>query len=311
MAESRWEDFYRLNPSPDELPLIKSKICAFCKIHSSEKRKIALITSGGTTVPLEHNTVRFVDNFSAGNRGSASAEYFLKSGYAIIFLYRRKSLQPFARHFPANSMLEILHEVEDDEGNFRIEVIPEKVQELLPVLQNYHSAIHSSKLLMITFTTLSEYLHILKIAAESLQELKKNALLYLAAAVSDFYIPPPNMSTHKIHSADGPLNLELHLVPKVLQPLVCHWVPEAYIVSFKLETDESLLLEKANHALERYGHKLVVANALHNRTKKVILVTKDDHSIIELKQEEVENGCEIEEKLVSDIVSRHNSYLAQ
>ncbi|XP_023224703.1 phosphopantothenate--cysteine ligase-like [Centruroides sculpturatus] len=303
MAESRWEDFYRLNPSPDELPLIKSKICAFCKIHSSEKRKIALITSGGTMVPLEHNTVRFVDNFSAGNRGSASAEYFLKSGYAIIFLYRRKSLQPFARHFPANSMLEILHEVEDDEGNFHIEVISEKVQELLPVLQNYHSAIHSSKLLMITFTTLSESL----VQSQPKLQCHQHTLVH----VSQLDQREKSQSTHKIHSADGPLNLELHLVPKVLQPLVCHWVPEAYIVSFKLETDESLLLEKANHALERYGHKLVVANALHNRTKKVILVTKDDHSIIELKQEEIENGCEIEEKLVSDIVSRHNLYLAQ
>ena len=62
-------------------------------------RSIALVTSGGTTVPLELNTVRlvddkmrsflkmqekkmwklrFVDNFSSGARGSASAEYFLK-----------------------------------------------------------------------------------------------------------------------------------------------------------------------------------------------------------------------------------------
>lgn len=30
--------------------------------------------SGGTTVPLEQNTVRFIDNFSAGTRGSSSAE---------------------------------------------------------------------------------------------------------------------------------------------------------------------------------------------------------------------------------------------
>ncbi len=46
------------------------------------------LQSGGTTVPMEHNTVRFVDNFSAGTRGSASAEYFLASGYPVIFLYR-------------------------------------------------------------------------------------------------------------------------------------------------------------------------------------------------------------------------------
>lgn len=35
---------------------------------------IALVTSGGTTVPLEKQTVRFLDNFSTGNRGALSAE---------------------------------------------------------------------------------------------------------------------------------------------------------------------------------------------------------------------------------------------
>ena len=44
--------------------------------------------SGGTTVPLEHVTVRFVDNFSAGTRGASSTEYFLSAGYAVIFMYR-------------------------------------------------------------------------------------------------------------------------------------------------------------------------------------------------------------------------------
>lgn len=64
--------------------------------------------SGGTTVPLEHNTVRFVDNFSAGNRGSASAEYFLEHGYAVIFMYRTKSLEPFTRHFSGQQLLDML-----------------------------------------------------------------------------------------------------------------------------------------------------------------------------------------------------------
>ena len=48
-------------------------------------KRIALVTSGGTTVPLENNTVRFIDNFSAGTRGATSAEYFLENGYAVIF----------------------------------------------------------------------------------------------------------------------------------------------------------------------------------------------------------------------------------
>jgi len=31
--------------------------------------------SGGTIVPLESRTVRYIDNFSVGTRGAASAEY--------------------------------------------------------------------------------------------------------------------------------------------------------------------------------------------------------------------------------------------
>lgn len=52
--------------------------------------------------------MRFVDNFSAGNRGSASAEYFLEHGYAVIFMYRTKSLEPFTRHFSGQQLLDML-----------------------------------------------------------------------------------------------------------------------------------------------------------------------------------------------------------
>lgn len=59
-------------------------------------------------MPLEHNTVRFVDNFSAGTRGSASAEYFLDHNYAVIFMYRVKSLEPFIRHFTGQKFMDML-----------------------------------------------------------------------------------------------------------------------------------------------------------------------------------------------------------
>eukprot|EP00636_Phaeomonas_parva_P018923 CAMPEP_0118880284 /NCGR_PEP_ID=MMETSP1163-20130328/19889_1 /TAXON_ID=124430 /ORGANISM="Phaeomonas parva, Strain CCMP2877" /LENGTH=133 /DNA_ID=CAMNT_0006816649 /DNA_START=228 /DNA_END=625 /DNA_ORIENTATION=+ len=59
---------------------------------------VVLVTSGGTTVPLERRTVRFIDNFSTGSRGAASAERFLKLGYRVIFLSRTGSTAPFGRH---------------------------------------------------------------------------------------------------------------------------------------------------------------------------------------------------------------------
>ena len=36
---------------------------------------LTILQSGGTTVPLESRTVRFIDNFSVGTRGSTSTEY--------------------------------------------------------------------------------------------------------------------------------------------------------------------------------------------------------------------------------------------
>ena len=36
--------------------------------------KIICVTSGGTSVPLEKNTVRSIENFSTGKRGAISTE---------------------------------------------------------------------------------------------------------------------------------------------------------------------------------------------------------------------------------------------
>ena len=97
-------------------------------------------------------------------------------------------------------------------------------------------------------------------------------MLYLAAAVSDFYLPASDMMEHKIQSSEGAPKIELQLVPKILAPLVSDWVPQAFVISFKLETDESILIKKAKKALETYKHKIVIANLLQTRKEKVILV---------------------------------------
>lgn len=83
-------------------------INTFIERHKEEGRKVVCVTSGGTTAPLENQTVRFLDNFSAGTRGSASAEYFLENGYAVIFLHREHSLQPYSRRFSQKSILDML-----------------------------------------------------------------------------------------------------------------------------------------------------------------------------------------------------------
>lgn len=60
---------------------------------------------------------------------------------------------------------------------------------------------------------------------------------------------------HKI-SSSGPPSIQLQLVPKMLEPLVNVWVPKAFVISFKLETDEKILITKAREALKKYNHNV-------------------------------------------------------
>ena len=50
-------------------------------------------------------------------------------------------------------------------------------------------------------------------------------------------VPRPSADSkaeHKIQSGHGTLSLEMDQVPKVLRPLVQEWIPEGYVVSFKV-----------------------------------------------------------------------------
>ena len=67
------EKFFEKNkPSPQCHSQLQSVKDFLDRIH--EDKKVVFITSGGTVVPLERQTVRFIDNFSTGSRGSLSAE---------------------------------------------------------------------------------------------------------------------------------------------------------------------------------------------------------------------------------------------
>ena len=64
-------DFFAAESTPAWLEGAQTRLDAFVADHGC---RIACVTSGGTTVPLERNTVRFIDNFSTGNRGAAVCE---------------------------------------------------------------------------------------------------------------------------------------------------------------------------------------------------------------------------------------------
>jgi len=55
--------------------------------------------------------------------------------------------------------------------------------------------------------------------------------------------------------------------------MVENWIPESFVVSFKLETDPQLLIPKARASLERYGHQVVIGNMLTTRKFEVVFIS--------------------------------------
>lgn len=186
---------------------------------------------------------------------------------------------------------------------------PDDSVRILDVLRKYQSARRDNMLLLLPFVTIGDYLHELRSVARLMAPLGSSGLLYLAAAVSDFFVPPERLSEHKIQSTNiveklYPKNssspspspqiedeetfdnfdasprvprskrliIDLDPVPKFLKSLVEGWAPLGMIVSFKLETDPRILVHKARYSLERYQHHLVVGNLLSTRKWEVVFV---------------------------------------
>lgn len=83
------------------------------------------------------------------------------------------------------------------------------------------------------------------------------------------------MTSFPTVSSNKQLTIYLDAVPKFLVNLVQSWSPKCMIVSFKLETDPNLLLQKARLALSRYQHDLVIGNLLSTRKWEVVFITPD------------------------------------
>ena len=294
----------------------------------SLSRPVVCVTSGGTTVPLEKHCVRFIDNFSGGTRGALSAEEFLDAGYAVVFLTRRHSIQPFTKGLPSGEIVDCLTQIlradpgassglgvvgdggGEEDGLFKageatttaangsataaaataatnnnattcetpraITASSSRSAALVATaLSKARAAAVAGTLLRIAFETLFEYLVYLRAIAETLSPFGSRAAFYLAAAVSDFYVPLSCMAEHKIQSSEvgaRGLTLQLAKTPKMLGALRSRWAPAAFVVGFKLETEESILVSKAAKSIASYGLHAVVANILETRKERVLIV---------------------------------------
>ncbi|CAF1229209.1 unnamed protein product [Rotaria sordida] len=259
----------------------------FLNKYQTANHSIVLITSGGTTVPLEKNTVRFIDNFSTGQRGAASVEYFLEQNYIVLFFYRLSSTLPYQRH--------IKNIFDESQSNTNYN------------LDQYHK--YKNSLLLIPFQTVTDYLNGLKQLCCLLKPFGRSVLIYLCAAVSDYYIPNDELTEHKIPSGQNELIIRLKPVPKLLGSIKGEYAPDALIVSFKLETDEKILEEKCLQSADKYNQDIIIGNLLKTRRDQVRIFErmKKQWTIINRLQENNQEK-EIEFHIIEFLCNKHRIY---
>lgn len=83
-----------------------------------------------------------------------------------------------------------------------------------------------------------------------------------------------------------------------------------------METDPELLPGKAQQALERYGHQMVVGNILETRKKTVTFFMRQDNENVEslvvaLTPDDLQHGVEIESQIVPFVIKQHKLFQRQ
>lgn len=197
---------------------------------------------------------------------------------------------------------------------------------LQATIRTYKHIHQQGLLLTINFEAVDDYLQKLQLCSEAISIAGPLGLVYLAAAVSDFYIPREKQAVHKIQSrdygiksqassssnvsfvseeesnsgdsnmqvqSDNTLTLTLYPVPKIVPTLRKVWCPNAFVVGFKLETDATILRQKSVIAMEKNNVHLVIGNELATRYEKVFILSRGG-SDIDLDDNDVavrNNGC--------------------
>jgi phosphopantothenate---cysteine ligase (ATP) len=174
---------------------------------------------------------------------------------------------------------------------------------------------HKSHILTIPFRTVEEYLIRLKECAIAMKESNALAMFYLAAAVSDYYLP--DRSEHKLQSGANDLVLTLKPVPKLLGYLRSHWAPNAFVVSFKLETDANILRSKVEQAVHSYGVHMVIGNLLETRHSSVHVwycdMEQPQKSVADWNMTTItssSSSSDLESQLIDLCVEQHFSFLS-
>uniref|UniRef100_A0A453NVV9 Uncharacterized protein n=2 Tax=Aegilops tauschii TaxID=37682 RepID=A0A453NVV9_AEGTS len=99
--------------------------------------------------------------------------------------------------------------------------------------------------------------------------------------------------------------MRLSQVPKMLSVLRDQWAPLAFCVSFKLETNSDILVQKANMALNKYKMNIVVANLLATYKDQVIIVTNGARNTVRTRN----SDDDLEEQIIKLLAQKHSKYI--
>lgn len=211
-----------------------------------------LITSGGTTVPID--PVRNISNNSTGRFGAAIATQALQAGMNVTYLAAQTAESPFT----------VNADLHTSSG----------MQDVMAAIHARHALYlqHGACYREHRFQTYDEY----AIRLEELVKEQKPSIVILAAAVSDYLIA--NYSDEKINSSAA-LQLQLKPAPKLINKIK-QWLPETFLVGFKLLVNASAeeLLAAASASIKSNNLDLCVANdlmSLQRHAHEILLVKKD------------------------------------
>lgn len=119
---------------------------------------------------------------------------------------------------------------------------------------------HRLNLLEISFKSLQEYLFLLRIASEALNEAGNRGILCLAACVSKYYIPHADLKS--FDEAQHAESFKYSRTPHLMHMIRRDWCPKAFVVGYKLATDLYKLSDQSHAVIEQYGVHLTVGNVI-------------------------------------------------
>ncbi|KAF0682643.1 Aste57867_25280 [Aphanomyces stellatus] len=307
-----------------ELEAQTAALKSFIEMSIADGRRVALVTSGSATVPL--NTDSVMDAVSFGDRGAATAEQFLRAGYAVVFLSRRGSLAPFSRHFQAyirdNLFMSMLQVQSDNTLVVNSQDVSQR-DHIATVLKDAHAT--QECLFHLRFDTVQQYLFYLRAASEQIDAAGTRAMIVLAASVLEYYVPSMsassaatvgvNLTTNSAEKTqETALALNLVRVPNLIRKIRQEYAPKAFLVTLKSVEDANQINNVAYAELERWGIDAVLADS-PSRKREMAIVSEQENIIVAPKEPEgkLTKRCEMELDTLcaATLVEMHRTFTAR